>query len=362
MKILLTGGGTLGSVSPLIAIYEEAKSQSKDWEWFWIGTKTGVERKIVESLNIQYEWIPSSKLRRYIAIETILDPFMLIISFFRSLLIILSAKPDVVIGAGSFISVPVIWAAFLFRKKIIIHQQDIRPTLSNKLTAFCASKITVSFEKSLDDYPKHKTEYTGNPVRDALLSAKSEIAKEKLKLKEEYPTLLVAGGSSGAKAINEWVWNNVSELSNKINLIHLTGKDNINEKIPARNASASVAGGKKENYHQIEFLHGDMFHTLKAADLVITRAGISTLTELSYLKKPTILVPMPKSHQEDNAAYFAKAHASHLYRQDKLDDRVINHIKELLYDKSQLDKLSKRIQEIMKQGGRERLVEIIESI
>jgi len=349
MKILLTGGGTLGSVSPLIAIYEEAKFQSKDWEWFWIGTKTGVERKVIESLNIQYEWIPRSKLRRYFALQTILDPFILIVSFFRSLLIILNTKPDLVIGAGSFISVPVIWAAWIFRKKIIIHQQDIKPTLSNKLTAFCASKITVSFEKSLDDYPKYKTEYIGNPVRDALLGANPKNAQEKFKLNLEYPTLLVTGGSSGAKAINEWVWNNVSELSYKINLIHLTGEDNINEKV------------LKENYHQIEFLHGDMFHVLKSADLVITRAGISTLTELSYLKKPSILIPMPESHQEDNAAYFAKAHASYLYRQDKLDDRVINHIKELLSDKNQLNKLSKRIEEIMKQGGRERLVEIIES-
>jgi UDP-N-acetylglucosamine--N-acetylmuramyl-(pentapeptide) pyrophosphoryl-undecaprenol N-acetylglucosamine transferase len=350
MKILLTGGGTLGSVSPLIAIYEQAKKQSKDWEWFWIGTKKGVERKVVESLNIQYEWIPSAKLRRYFALQTFIEPFVFMVSFFRSLLIIINTKPDVVVGAGSFVSVPVIWAAWLFRKKIIIHQQDIKPTLSNKMTAFCATKITVSFEKSLEDYPKPKTEYTGNPVRDALLSANSEIAFSKLKLNKNYPVLLIAGGSSGAKAINEWVWGNIIELTRNINLVHLTGRDKLNKKI------------SNINYHQVEFLQGDMFHVLNSSNLVISRAGISTITELAYLKKPTILVPMPQSHQEDNAAYFASTHSVYLYRQDQLDDRVIHQIKELLSSQTNLDKLSQRIGEMMKTGGRERLVEIIESI
>jgi UDP-N-acetylglucosamine--N-acetylmuramyl-(pentapeptide) pyrophosphoryl-undecaprenol N-acetylglucosamine transferase len=349
MKILLTGGGTLGSVSPLLAIYEEAKKQGKHWSWFWVGTRHGTERKVVESLDIKYEWVPSAKFRRYTSLQNLVDPFLLIASFLRCLFIIMNTKPDIIIGAGSFIGVPVIWAGWLFRKKIIIHQQDIRPTFSNKLTAFCSTKITTSFEKSLEDYKKEKSEWVGNPVRNALLNGNPEIIKKKFKLNDSYPTLLVTGGSSGAKAINEWVWSNLRELTGKINLIHLTGQGKQREL-------------KRENYHQLEFLHGDMFHALACADVVLTRAGISTLTELAYLEKPAILVPMPLTHQEDNAAYFASQHAARMYRQDQLDDRVVRQVKELLSSEDEREKLSKHIGEIMKKGGRERMVEIIESL
>lgn len=347
MKILLTGGGTLGSVNPLIAIYEEAKKQNKDWDWFWVGTRSGPERKIVSSLGMQYEWIFGAKLRRYFSLHILIDPILLLFGIFRSLLIMSTAKPDVVIGAGSFISVPVIWSAWLFRKKIIIHQQDIRATLSNKLTAFCADKITVSFEKSLEDYPKEKTEYTGNPVRNALIKGNPSIIQDKFELNKSYPTLLVTGGSIGSKALNDWVLDNLGELANNINLIHLTGKGKMDESI------------KHDNYHAIEFLRGDMFHALAAADVVISRAGISTLTELAYLGKSAIIIPMPKTHQEDNAFHFANNHAVRFYRQDQLDDRVIKDIKTLMSSKDEREKLSERMKDMMKRGGRERLVEII---
>jgi UDP-N-acetylglucosamine--N-acetylmuramyl-(pentapeptide) pyrophosphoryl-undecaprenol N-acetylglucosamine transferase len=350
MKILLTGGGTLGSVNPLIAIYEEAREQDKNWEWFWVGTKSGVERKIITSMGISYEWLPSAKLRRYFSFQLLVEPFLFIASFFRSLLIISTTKPDVVVGAGSFISVPVIWASWIFRKKIIIHQQDIRPTLSNKLTSWCSTKITTSFGKSLEDYPKDKTKWIGNPVRDALLSGNDGIAKEKFDLNPDYKTLLVTGGSSGAKALNEWVWDNLGQLTDRINLIHLTGKDK------------SKPENKSDNYHQVEFLGGDMLHALKASDLVITRAGISTITELVYLSKAAIIIPMPESHQEDNAYYVAAQHAAIVYRQDKVDERMVKKAVQLLRSEEERTVLSNRMHELMKPGSRESMIKIIESL
>lgn len=350
MKILLTGGGTLGSVSPLIAIHEQAQKENKDWDWFWVGTRNGVERKIVESMKIQYEWVPKAKLRRYFSFKTILDPFLFIAAFLRGLLIISTTKPDIIIGAGSFVSVPVIWAGMLFRKKIIIHQQDIRPTLSNKLTAFCADKITVSFEKSLEDYDKTKTEYIGNPVRNALLGANADIAREKFNLREQLPTILITGGSSGSKALNNWVYENLDALCARANVIHLTGHNKANE------------AAKHENYKQIEFLGGDMFHVLKASDIVITRAGISTITELAYLGKVSIIIPMPKSHQEDNAFFVEEEKAAIVYRQDKMDDRAVKDVMNLINSSDERSRLSSAMGELMKKGARKRMIDIIESL
>jgi len=340
----------MGSVNPLLAIYEEAKKQNKNWEWFWVGTKNGIERKIVESLGISYEWVPSAKFRRYFSWLTILDPFLFIIAFFRSLLIVSTTKPDIVIGTGSFVQVPIMWAAWLFRKKIIIHQQDVRPTLSNKLTAFCADKITTSFEKSTEDFPKQKTEYIGNPVRDAVQKANPKQAREKFRLNSGLPTFVIIGGSSGARALNEWVWRNIDKFIKVSNVIHLTGPGKADDKI------------KKANYHQIEYLHGDMFHVLAQADLVLSRAGISTLTELACLKKPAILIPMPGTHQEDNAFYFAGKYVGFAYRQDQLDEVVARKVLELLSSSKAREDLAQGMGEFMKQGSRERMVEIIESL
>tara|TARA_Y100000294_G_C8527311_1_gene325457 strand:- start:616 stop:1371 length:756 start_codon:yes stop_codon:yes gene_type:complete len=247
------------------------------------------------------------------------------------------------------VSVPVIWASWIFRKKIIIHQQDIRPTLSNKLTSWCASRITISFKKSLQDYPKEKTEYIGNPVRNSLTKGNAEAAKGKFHLNSDLPTLLITGGSSGADSLNKWVWDNINQISPKANIIHLTGNNKSKPEI------------KLENYHQIEFLGGDMFHVLVASDLVISRAGISTLTELAYLAKPSIIIPMPGTHQEDNAFYILDEHAALVYRQDQLDVHLIQKVQELLQNKDEREKLSKNIRELMKQGARERMIEIIQA-
>ncbi len=350
MKILLAGGGTMGSVSPLIAIYEEAKKQGKNWDWFWVGTKNGPERAVVQALGIGYEWMPTAKLRRYFTWRILADPIFFVISFFRSLLVFSTVKPDVVVSAGSFVAVPVIWAAWLWRKYIIIHQQDIRPTLSNKLTAWCADKITVSFDKSLLDYPRHKTELTGNPIRERVGQGSIERARELWKLNPNYPTILIIGGSSGARALNIWVWEQIDRLTNLGNIIHVTGAGQVNNAVCC------------ERYAQIGFLGRDLAHALAAADVVVSRAGISMLSELAYLSKPTVVVPMPGTHQEDNAFYFANERAAILFRQDQLNERVVEKIAQILASPQDRGLLIERIRQIMKPNGRERMVEIMEEL
>lgn len=350
MKILLTGGGTLGSASPLIATYEEAKKQGKRWEWFWIGTKGGVEKPFVERFGISYEWVPGAKLRRYFSLRLVVDPLLFAAALARSMLILMTTRPDVVLGAGSFVSVPVAWAAKLFRKKIIIHQQDIRPTLSNRLIVPIADRITVSFKKSLKDFPGEKTEWTGNPVRTELLRASASRGREQFGLNPNLPALLVTGGSSGSKALNAWTWLHLEKLCQGANVIHLVG------------AAKSDASKTHANYRQRELLAGDMPHALAAVDLVISRAGVSTITELSFLKKAAILVPMPGTHQEDNARYAADERAALAYPQNQLDERVVRRVRELLRSREEREALAARMGALMKRGGARRMVQIISEL
>ncbi len=350
MKILFAGGGTMGSVSPLLAIYERAKKDLKPWSYFWVGTKNGPERQVVADLGIDYEWLLTAKLRRYFDLHILLDPFLFIISWFRSLLIIATVKPDIIVSTGSFVAVPVIWAGWLWRKKIIIHQQDIRPTLSNKLTAWCADKITVSFAKSVADYPKKKTLLIGNPVRAHIGAGNKAEASKLWNLDENFPTLLIMGGSSGAGAFNNWVWENIASLIKIANVLHITGRGHIKDDL------------KLSHYTQVEFLDKDMPHGLAAADVVLSRAGISALSELAFLGKAAAVVAMPKTHQEDNANYFADQHAVCLFRQDQMDEHLVNKIGELLTSASERANLGDNISQMMPKHADKRMVEIIEDL
>jgi len=350
MKILLAGGGTLGSVNPLVAMYEEAKIQHKNWDWFWVGTKDGIERRLVGSLGIEYEWVPTIKLRRYFSLRVLVDPFFFAFAFLRSLLIVMVEKPDVIIGAGSFVSVPVAWAGWLFRKKIIIHQQDIRPTLSNKLCAPFASKVTVSFKKSLEDFSNVLTEWIGNPTRDALMAADPGRAAALFRLDATLPVVLITGGSSGAEALNAWVWKHLASLTRAANVIHLTGRGKMDK------------NKTHERYRQAEFLGSLMPHALAGADLVITRGGIATITELGHLGKAAIIIPMPGTHQEDNAFYCLREHAAVVYRQDQLDETVVRRVHELLASSEKREALGRALAGLLKEGARERMISIVASL
>ena len=347
-KILLTGGGTMGSVSPLLAVYGEALGRGRNWEWFWVGTKRGIEKNIIEEKGISYEWIPSAKLRRYFSLRTALEPFVLLVSFLRSLLIIFTIKPDVVIGAGSFVSVPVIWAAWVMRKKIIIHQQDIRPTLSNLMTAWCADVITISFIKSKSDFPGNRTVFVGNPLNKKIESASVDSGKRFLNFNNNKNIILILGGSSGAFGLNKWVWSNIDILLNKGNVVHITGFGNMNQQV------------KKENYRQFEYIKDKVYDILKVADLVISRSGISTLSELSYLKKVCLLVPMPQTHQEDNAFYYSDKGAAMVLRQDQLKNKGISRVEKLLTDSGLRENLIENIGQITKADARERFFSLLD--
>jgi len=351
IRIILAGGGTGGSVVPLLAVADEIKIIESETEFLFIGTRKGVpEKELVKNKNIPYKAIFSGKFRRYISLKNIIDPFLILIGFFQSFFIISKFKPKAIFSAGGFISVPLAWAAWILRKPIFIHQQDIVPGLANKLIAPLAKKITITFEKSFKSFNKRKTILTGNPVRKEIFQGNKEKAIKQFNLDNNSPVLLIIGGGTGAKKINEMIAQIVPELVKFCQIIHLTGKG---KKINDKKLNF-------ENYQQYEFLSQGMSDLYQAADLIISRAGLGVLTELSILKKPMICIPIPDTHQEFNAQYFADKNALFLLNQKNLrPGKLLEKIKKIINSKKQLKDLSNNIGQLAHPQAGQRIAKII---
>jgi len=347
MKFLLSGGGTIGSVSPLIAIFEEIKRHDPNAEVLWLETKNGAEHKLIASYNIPTKSISSGKFRRYFSFKNFVDPFFVLLGFFQSLLIILKFKPDLILSAGGFISVPVAWAGWILRKPVIIHQQDVRPGLANKLMAPTAKLITVTFKKSLTDFSAGKTKLIGNPIRADILTGSRERGYNFFQLDSARPTVLIIGGGTGAITLNKIVSESLDGLMNFCQVIHLTGGKVIEAK-------------KYSNYRSYDFLTDQLKNAYAVADLVVSRAGMSVLSELAILGKPTIIIPIPNSHQQDNAVEFFKNNAALMIDESNLNARdFVAAIAEIINDKAQLSNLSDNIKKMMPVDAAKQIVEII---
>jgi len=346
MKILYTGGGTLGSVSPLIAIHEKLKekleTRNQKLETLWLGTKFGPERAIVENEDIEFKPIISGKFRRYFDLQNLIDLFKIKFGFWQSLFIILKFKPDVILTAGSFVAVPVAWAGFFSGVPVFVHQQDVEVGLANKLMAPIAKKITVALEKSLQDFKKEKTFLVGNPIREKLRNKEIERLREKIiiNFSNNLPMVLILGGGTGALALNELVWQSLPELTKFCNIIHLTGKNKtMNNEFGIMNYG--------ENYKQFEFLNEEIFTAIQMADVVVSRAGMSALTELAYFSKPTIIIPIPDSHQEENALYFIEKNAALYLKQKELtSEKFVAELKKLLIDEKRQKEMGEQMNKI----------------
>lgn len=347
MRVLFSGGGTIGSVSPLIAIYEEINSSVSGADFLWLATKDGPEDKLIKSYHIPVRKISSGKFRRYFSWRNFLDPFLVLAGFFQALKIIWSYQPSVVMSAGGFVSVPVAWAAWFLRKPVTIHQQDVRPGLANKLMAPFATIITVTFEKSLKDFSPKKTRAVGNPVRRDILSGKREQGYQIFGLDPNLPTLLVIGGGTGALSLNNLIVNSLPGLVGFCQVIHITG-------------GRLEVEASHSRYHSFDFLTDQLKHAYAVADLVVSRAGMSSLTELASWQKPLIVIPIPASHQEDNAAEFFRNNAAVMVDERELSPEIlVKVIQELINDKPSLGNLGRNIAKILPPEAAKKILELI---
>ncbi len=363
-KILFSGGGTLGPVIPLISLIRYIHNNGKKYKIYWIGTYKGIEKEFLKNENVIYQGIITSKLRRYFDWQNFLIPFQLFIGILQSIYYILKWKIDVIFSAGAFTAVPVSIAGWMLRKRIIIHQQDVEISLSNKIIAYFADIATVSFPHHKQYFEKRglKVYLTGNPVREEMKKVKKmpkeelislindKNLKEKLK-NNSLPVLMITGGGTGAKQINELILSILQDLVERFFVVHVTGKGKF-KKSP-----------EVENYICFENLKEDYPYLLALSDIIVNRAGMSSLTEFAYLGKPVILIPMPDSHQEKNSEYFAKKGAAIELKIKNIDQESRSLFKNTLFDlATDIDKqrkLSDNISSILSPNACENILKII---
>jgi len=355
MKVVFSGGGTLGPVTPLLAVYDMIRVQYPEVEFLWVGMKTGPERKLIEEKEIRFTTLSSGKLRRYLSLWNIVDIFRIFIGFFQSLKLMWREDPSVCISAGGFISVPLHWAAWFFGVPTWVHQQDVRVGLANKVMAPVAKVITTALEANLKDFSKRKTIWLGNPVRAEILTGTVSNARKRFNLQEKLPVIFATGGGTGSMRVNQLITQSVQHLKGFAQVIHLSGKER-----PQDLVERAV---KHFDYYQVhQFFTKEMKDAYAAADIVISRGGFGTITEIATLGKPAILIPKP-GHQEENVKFLEKAGAVILVNEKTADGNYLAKvIRELLQDEVKQKQLGLQLQKLMPLAKPEKVLEIIKQL
>lgn len=358
MKILLAGGGSGGPVTPVLAVALEIRKFKPKAEFLFVGTRKGPDRAMVEPTGIKFISVPAARWRRFFTIKNLFAPLILLFGFLRSLQVVRKFRPDIVFSAGSFVSVPICWAAKIHGAKIVIHQQDAIVGLANRLIAPFADRITTVFEKTSKEFYsgsgltekklKPAAEWVGNPVRPDLFT-QSGGADRFFNLHDDLPVLLVLGGATGASQINQMVGEILATLVTAHQVVHQTGYGKNTLKF------------ENHNYHPYELIPFEQYaKVLKKAHLVVARAGLSTISELSAMGKAAIIIPMPHTHQEENAKILEEGHAAVVLTGPAATSenlaRIINSLK---FNQKRTESLSKNISSLLPSDAAANLAKII---
>ena len=312
-KIIFTGGGTAGHVTPNLALMDALSGR---YEMEYIGSYQGIEKELVEKAGIVYHGISSGKLRRYFDWKNFTDPFRVLKGFHEAKKLMRSQKPDLVFSKGGFVAVPVVIAAKKAGIPVIIHESDMTPGLANKLCVSSADKICVNFPETLKYLPEGKAVLTGSPIRKELFCGDRLRGLQFCGISTEKPVILVVGGSTGAAALNEAVWNLLPTLLKRFQIVHLCGKGKSN---PAYDGT--------EGYVQFEYVNKELRDIFAACSLVVSRAGANAICELLALKKPNILIPLTaaasRGDQILNAESFEQQGYSYLLKEENLTNETL---------------------------------------
>lgn len=345
--IVLTGGGTAGHVTPNIALIPSL--QEEGWNIQYIGSKKGIEKELIEKTNIPYHGISSGKLRRYMSIENLKDPFKVVKGLFEAYNLLRKIKPNVVFSKGGFVTVPVVLAARMLGIPVIIHESDITPGLANKIASKGAKVICVNFPETLK-YVGNKGVLTGTPIRKELFEGKAQEGRKLCGFEEGKPVLLVMGGSLGSVKINNCLRETLNHLQKDFNIVHICGKNNVDE---------SLKGTK--GYCQFEYVGEELPHLFAMADMMLSRAGANALAEIVALKLPNLLVPLSKETSRGdqilNANSMKKQGYSLVLQEEELTPETL---KNNLYDLyKNLDSYKASMMRSMDTSGTEKVMDQI---
>jgi len=313
-RIVLTGGGTAGHVSPHLGLIPRLLAAG--YELHYIGRKPGIEYDIISAVDgIAYHPISCGKLRRYFSPKNFTDVFRVLRGIWQSYWVIRRIKPDVCFSKGGFVSIPVVIAARMNHVPTVCHESDMTPGLANRIAARFADCVATTFPECAACLGG-KGVLTGTPLRSDLFDGSRERGLRLAGFSGQKPVLLVTGGSQGAQAINLCLRQSLNALLPRMDILHLCGKGN-----------ADTGLNTLEGYRQFEYLQETWPDALAAADIVLSRAGANTLSELLALKKPMLLIPYPLSasrgDQIKNAASFQKQGFAQVLEQETLTSETL---------------------------------------
>jgi UDP-N-acetylglucosamine--N-acetylmuramyl-(pentapeptide) pyrophosphoryl-undecaprenol N-acetylglucosamine transferase len=339
MKVVLTGGGTGGHIFPLVAVARKLKEKLVlDVDFLYIGSGNKLEKDVMEKEGIKAKYIVSGKMRRYFSFQNAIDFFKVPIGFVQSLWILLRYMPDVIFSKGGYVAVPVILAGWLYRIPILIHESDAVPGYANQLLEKFSKRVVIAYPSAQAYFEKSKTALFGNPVRDDISQGDKEAGRKFFNFTESKQTILVMGGSQGSKIINKAIIKILPKLLMRFQVIHQTGEESYEEMVHLAAEFGIKAG--HEGYYPIKFLDGDVLKNAYAlADLVISRAGANTISEIAANKKACILIPLDNSandHQRMNAYDIAKIGGAMVLEETNLGEHIFLEKIEKIFDDENL--------------------------
>ena len=348
MRIALTGGGTGGHIFPILAVVREIRKQAGDKEdvrFLFLGPDGELEREAMDKEFVPMKKIQCGKLRRYFSLLNLLDVFRIPLGFAQSLWHLLVFMPDVVFSKGGYASIPVVTAAWFYRIPVLVHESDVVPGLANQLMMKIAKRIAVSFPGSERFFPERKVFLSGNPIREEMIQGRKEEGQKIFSLNPDKKIILVIGGSQGARVINHVITNLLSKILRRWQVIHITGRREYDNVVHEAGKLGIKAG--HEGYKVYPFLTEELPHAFAAADLVVSRAGAVTLTEIAANKKPALIIPIKESandHQEQNAFAFSQAGAAVILEQENLGENILfEKIEQIIENQELKFELSERI-------------------
>ena len=350
MKLFFIGGGTAGSVTPLIPIIKKINQNNPNDDIFFICEKKDfLADQLLDDCKYKRVNVFGGKFRRYSSLKNFIDIFKIAIGFIQSFILILKIKPSIIISAGSYISVPVIIAGKILGKNVLIHQSDTIPGLTNKICKYFADYITVSFPETIKYFPAKKTIYTGNPIRKEFqkINFNTDEYIKKLGFLKNLPIICVIGGSTGANYLNKLLLSCLPNLLKSYQIIHITGKE-------------KQIHYSDKRYIQYDFVTKELSKILSISSIIVSRAGISFLSELTKFGIPVILIPLPDSPQEKNAEYFKSINAAIVIKQKTASPDIFTGIiNNSINNKKLLNELSINIRKVFKPNALDDIYKII---
>ena len=347
-KIIMTGGGTAGHVTPNLALIPKLKENG--FEIKYIGSIDGIEKEIITQNNIPFFGISCGKLRRYFDVKNFTDPFKIIKGIAQSLKILSKEKPDIIFSKGGFVAVPVVIAASIKNIPVVAHESDMTPGLANKLSEPFCNKLCVTFRESLSFIKGNKGVLTGSPIREEMLHGDKINGKKMCGFTDNKEILFIMGGSLGSRIINQEVRKDIDVLLKEFNIIHICGKGNIDKNLINKNG-----------YKQFEYVNEELPDFMGAADYIISRAGANSIFEFLALRKPTLLIPLSKKSSRGdqilNSKSFEKEGYALMLEEEDIKGDILN--KKLLELKVRKTEFINNMERSQSKNGVEAIINVL---